>query len=125
MVEGNLGTDFVARRPEFCELATEIAIQIASTGPAYIRKEDVPADVLGAQVERYKQEYIDQGKKPEIAERAAQGKLDAWLKETVLLEQVYVKDDEIKVSDLIRKGIAKIGENVVVRRFVRYQLGGE
>ena len=85
----------------------------------------MPADVLGAQVERFKQEYIEQGKKPEIAERAAQGKVDAWLKETVLLEQVYVKDDKVKMSDLIRNGIAKIGENVVVRRFVRYQLGGE
>lgn len=85
----------------------------------------MPADVLGAQVERFKQEYIEQGKKPEIAERAAQGKVDAWLKEAVLLEQVFVKDDKVKVSDLIRNGIAKIGENVVVRRFARYQLGGE
>ena len=125
MVEVNCETDFVARTPEFRELAHEIAIQIASTGPEYIRKEDVPADVLGAQVERFKQEYIEQGKRPEIAERAAQGKVDAWLKETVLLEQVFVKDDKVKVSDLIRNGIAKIGENVVVRRLVRYQLGGE
>ena len=125
LVEVNCETDFVARTPEFRELAHEIAIQIASTGPEYIRKDDVPADMLGAQVERFKQEYIEQGKKPEIAERAAQGKVDAWLKETVLLEQVYVKDDKVKMSDLIRNGIAKIGENVVVRRFVRYQLGGE
>lgn len=125
MVEVNCETDFVARTPEFRELAHDIAIQVASTGPDYVRKEDVPAEALAAQLARFKQEYVEQGKKPEIAERAAQGKVDAWLKETVLMEQVFVKDDKVKVADLIKNGIAKIGENVVVRRFVRYQLGGE
>ena len=125
LVEVNCETDFVARTPEFLELAHDIAIQIASTGPDFIRKEDVPADVLAAQVERFKKEYIEQGKKPEIAERAAQGKVDAWIKEAVLMEQVFVKDDKVRIADLVKNGIAKIGENVVIRRFVRYQLGGE
>ena len=125
LVEVNCETDFVARTPEFLELAHDIAIQIASTGPDFIRKEDVPADVLAAQVERLKKEYIEQGKKPEIAERAAQGKVDAWIKEAVLMEQVFVKDDKVRIADLVKNGIAKIGENVVIRRFVRYQLGGE
>ncbi|MBX7212768.1 MAG: translation elongation factor Ts [Thermoflexales bacterium] len=125
IVEVNCETDFVARTPEFKELAHDIAIQIASTGPTYVRREDISAETLAEQTARFAKEYIEQGKKPEIAARAAQGKVDAWIKEVVLMEQAFVKDDAMTISELVKNGIAKIGENVVIRRFTRYQLGGE
>ncbi len=123
MVEVNCETDFVARMPEFRELAHDIALQIASNSPTYIRKEDIPAEVAERQMEQFRQEAIAEGKKPEIAERIAAGRMDKFYQEHVLLEQPFVKDDTMKVRDLITAAIAKIGENIVVRRFARYQLG--
>jgi len=125
MVEVNCETDFVARMPEFRELAHELALQIASTAPEYVKKEDVPADVLDAQIAKFKQDAIAEGKKPEIAERIAAGRLDKFYQDSVLLEQVFVRDDKMKIKDLITATVAKCGENIQVRRFVRYQLGGE
>jgi len=125
MVEVNCETDFVARMPEFRELAHELALQIASTSPEYVKKEDVPADVLDAQVAKFKQDAIAEGKKPEIAERIAAGRLDKFYQDSVLLEQVFVRDDKMKIKDLITATVAKCGENIQVRRFTRYQLGGE
>jgi elongation factor Ts len=125
MVEVNCETDFVARMPEFRELAHDLALQIASTAPEYVKKEDVPADVLDAQSAKFKQDAIAEGKKPEIAERIAAGRLDKFYQDSVLLEQVFVRDDKMKIKDLITATIAKCGENIQVRRFVRYQLGGE
>lgn len=123
MVEVNCETDFVAKMPEFRELAHDIAIQIASTAPDYIKKEDIPADVIAAQLETFKQAAVSEGKKPEIAERIATGRMEKFYQDTVLMEQVWVKDDKIKIVDLVKQRIAKIGENIVVRRFARYQLG--
>jgi elongation factor Ts len=125
MVEVNCETDFVARMPEFRDLAHELALQIASTAPDYVRKEDVPADVIEAQMAKFKQDAVAEGKKPEIAERIAAGRLEKFYQDMVLLEQVFVKDDKIKIRDLITNTVAKCGENIQVRRFVRYQLGGE
>lgn len=125
LVEVNCETDFVARTPEFKALAHDIAIQIASTNPKYVRKEDVPADVLSAQTDKYKQDAMNEGKPANIAERIALGRMEKYYQETVLLEQQFVKDDEVKMSELLKSAIAKIGENIVIRRFVRYELGGE
>jgi len=125
LVEVNCETDFVARTPEFKTLAHELALQIASTAPEYVKKDDIPATVIDAKKEMYKQEAVSEGKKPEIAERIALGKLEKYYQEVCLLEQQFVKDDKVKVVDLIKNAVAKIGENVVVRRFVRYEIGGQ
>ncbi len=125
MVEVNCETDFVARMPEFRELAHDVALQIGSTGPQYVRKEDVPANVLEEQVAKFKADAIAEGKKPEIAERVAAGRLEKFYQDTCLLEQVFVKDDKKKVKDLVTETVAKCGENIQIRRFARYMLGGE
>jgi elongation factor Ts len=125
MVEVNCETDFVARMPEFRQLAHDLALHIASAAPVYVTREDVPADVIAAQTAKYKEDAIAEGKKPDIAERIAAGRLEKFYEEHVLLEQPFVKDDKLKVRDLINDAIARCGENIVVRRFVRYQLGEE
>ncbi|MCW1970488.1 MAG: translation elongation factor Ts [Anaerolineae bacterium] len=125
LVEVNCETDFVARTPEFKALAHDIAIQVASTNPKYVRKEDIPADVLSAQTEKYKQDAVNEGKPANIAERIASGRMEKYYQEVVLLEQAFVKDDEVKMSEMLKSAIAKIGENIVIRRFIRYELGGE
>ena len=125
LVEVNCETDFVARTPEFKTLAHDLALQIASGAPLYVRKEDVPAEVVAAKQEQYKQEAIAEGKKPEIAERIANGKMDKFYQEACLLEQQFVKDDKVKISDLIKSAAITTRENIVVRRFVRYEIGGQ
>ncbi|PJF48404.1 MAG: translation elongation factor Ts [Chloroflexi bacterium] len=125
MVEVNCETDFVARMSEFRELAHNLALQIASAAPTYVKKEDVPAEVIAAQTAKFKEDAIAEGKKPEIAERIAAGRMEKFYQDHVLMEQVFVKDDKVKVKDLIAAAIAKCGENIQVRRFVRYQLGEE
>ncbi len=125
MVEVNCETDFVARMPEFRQLAHDLALHIASAAPVYVTREEVPADVIAAQMAKYKEDAIAEGKKPDIAERIAAGRLEKFYEEHVLLEQPFVKDDKLKVRDLINDAIARCGENIVVRRFVRYQLGEE
>ena len=123
MLELNCETDFVAKMPEFRELAHDLALQIASTSPLYVKREDVPAEELAKQTEQFKADAIKEGKKPEIAERIATGRLEKFYVDNCLLEQPYVRDDKVKVSELVKNAIAKIGENIVVRRFARYQLG--
>jgi elongation factor Ts len=125
LVEVNCETDFVARTDEFKALAHDLALQIASSAPGYVKKEDVPAEVVAAKQEQYKQEAIAEGKKPEIAERIAAGRMEKFYQEVCLLEQVFVKDDKVKVADLIKNAIASMRENIVVRRFVRYEIGGQ
>jgi elongation factor Ts len=125
LVEVNCETDFVARTDEFKALAHDLALQIASSAPEYVKKEDIPAAVVDAKKELYKQEAITEGKKPEIAERIAAGRMDKFYQEVCLLEQIFIKDDKVKVVDLIKNAIASMGENIVVRRFVRYEIGGQ
>ena len=125
LVEVNCETDFVARTPEFRALAHDLALQIASAAPEYVRKEDIPANIVEARKEQYKQEAVSEGKKPEIAERIATGKMEKFYQEVCLLEQPFVKDDKVKVSDLIKQAVATTRENIVVRRFVRYEIGGQ
>lgn len=123
LVEVNCETDFVARTPEFKAMAHDIALQVVSMNPKYVKREDVPADVIAEQTEFFKQEAIKEGKKPEIAERIAQGRLNKFYEDNCLMDQVFVKDDKMKISDLLKNAIAKLGENMMVRRFVRYEVG--
>jgi elongation factor Ts len=123
MVEVNCETDFVARNDEFQSFAKEIAMQIAAANPAYISKEDVPESVLLKEKEVMRAQVIDSGKPEKIADKIVEGKITKYYEENCLLEQTYIRDPKIKISDLLSSLIAKIGENLVVRRFVRYQLG--
>jgi len=123
LVEVNCETDFVARTDDFKSLAKDIAMHIAAASPLYVSKEDVPDDV----VEREKAIYRSQveGKPANVVEKIVEGKLEKFYSDVCLLEQVFVKDPEgkKKIKDLLTESIAKLGENIVIRRFVRLQLG--
>ena len=123
LVEVNCETDFVARTEEFQNLVKEIAMQIAAMSPRFVSREDVPSEELEKEKEIYKQAAIAEGKPENIAERIAEGKLNKFYEENCLLEQPYVKKKKKKIEDLIKEHIAKLGENIVVRRFVRIRLG--
>jgi elongation factor Ts len=123
LVEVNCETDFVARTEEFKQLVKDIAMHIAASNPLFTSREDVPEQVI----ENEKEIYLAQisGKPPHIADRIVEGKIERFYNDTCLLEQVFIKDPDqkLKVKDLISEKIAKLGENIVVRRFTRYQLG--
>ncbi|MGQ9571312.1 MAG: translation elongation factor Ts [Thermodesulfovibrionales bacterium] len=123
MVEVNCETDFVARTDDFKELVKDIAMQIAATNPLYISREDVPPDVIESEKEIYRAQIKD--KPQHIIEKIVEGKLDRFYTEACLLEQIFIKDPEQKkrVKDLVFEHIARLGENIVIRRFVRFQLG--
>lgn len=125
LVELNSETDFVARTPEFGALAQTLAMHIAMANPRYLKPEDVPADVREAERATYRQEAEAAGKPAPIVDRIVAGKLDKFYDDVCLLRQPYIKDDKVRVGDLIGQAIAQLGENIVVRRFVRYEIGGE
>ena len=123
LVEINCETDFVARNPDFQEFAKDIAMHIAASAPRYVGREEVPAAVVDKEKEILKAQVIEQGKPENIAEKIVTGRLDKFFKEICLLEQPFVKDTDKTVEQLLNELVAKIGEKIVVRRFVRYQLG--
>lgn len=123
LLELNCETDFVARNELFKELANEIALQIAAMRPQYVKREDIPREVIEKEGEIAREAAIAEGKPAHIAEKIAEGKLEKFFKEVCLLEQSYIKDEKKTVEDLIKEYIAKIGENIQVRRFCRYELG--
>ena len=123
MVEVNCETDFVARNEEFQRFAKEIAMQMAAANPGYISREDVPGSVLAKEKELMKAQVIESGRPENIADKIVQGKMEKFYEETCLLEQAYIRDPKVKIRDLLSSLVAKLGENVVVRRFIRYQLG--
>jgi elongation factor Ts len=125
LVEVNCESDFVALNAQFQELVKEIAMQIAAAKPRYVSSEDVPADILTAEKEIIKAQLGDMKKPPEIMEKIVQGKLGKFFEEVCLLDQPYIREDKLKVRDLITQAVAKIGENIKVRRFVRYEIGQE
>ena len=123
LVEVNCETDFVARTPDFQAFVHDIAMQIVASNPKYVSREDIPADVLENERAIYRQQFLDQGKPERILDRIVDGKLSKFYEETCLLEQPFIKDDDKKVSALITEMIAKLGENIVIRRFSRMQVG--
>lgn len=123
LVEVNCESDFVARNPEFVELVKNIGIHIAASSPQYVSAEDVPPDVLEEEREITRAQFQDSKKPPEIVAKIVDGKLSKFYEEVCLLNQPYVKDDKITIQDLITSFITKFGENIKVRRFVRYELG--
>ena len=125
LLEINSETDFVARNEEFQKLARDIAMHIAMMAPKYVSKDDIPPEELEREREIFKKAAIAEGKPEHIAEKIAEGRLKKYIQEVALLEQPFVKDDKITVGELVQQAIAKMGENIVVRRFCRFELGGE
>jgi elongation factor Ts len=128
LVELNCETDFVARLPEFKELAHEIALQIAAMRPLYLSSEDVPAEVIEQEKENYRTliaQESSQPEPPETVENMVESKLQKFYEEFCLLAQPYIRNEthKLTIKDLITDKVAKIGENIKVRRFVRYELG--
>jgi elongation factor Ts len=123
LVEVNCETDFVARTDGFQALVKDIAMQIAAAAPQYVRREEVPAALLEKEMDIARFQAREQKKPEAIVEKIAQGKVEKFYKEVVLMEQAFVKDDKKTIADVITEAVAKIGENIQVRRFARYVLG--
>lgn len=123
MLEVNCETDFVARNEEFQNLCREVAMQIAANNPTYVKKEEVSEEEVENEKRILKAEAMESGKPENIAEKMVAGRINKFFEEICLLEQPYIRDPKMKVIDLVNNLIAKIGENIVVKRFVRYQLG--
>lgn len=124
MVELNSETDFVANTPEFRQLAKDIALHVASAKPIAVRTEDVPADVVERERRVYTAQVADEKKPEPVKQKIVEGKLKKFFQENVLLEQPFVKDDKVTVGDLVKAMSGKTGEKVEVRRFARFELGG-
>lgn len=123
MLELNCETDFVAKTEDFRALARDIAMQVAAANPGYVRREEVPEEVLTHEREVLRAQAVNEGKPAHIAEKMVEGRLEKYYKENCLLEQPFIKDPDKTINQLITEKIAKIGENISVRRFTRYQLG--
>lgn len=121
LVEVNCETDFVARNEEFKNFVKDLTMQIAACIPAYLKREDVPKEVIDKEADIIKEQ--NKNKPPQALEKIIEGKLNSFYQETCLLEQPFIKDPKIPIKDLLTSLIAKTGENIVIRRFTRYQLG--
>jgi elongation factor Ts len=124
LVEVNCETDFVARTDEFQELVHDLAMQIVAAKPLYLAPEEIPAEVLEQEKSIYRAQMADSGKPEQIVERIVEGKLKKFYEDTCLLEQPFIKDNALTVKELVQQKNALLGENLVVRRFVRFEVGG-
>lgn len=115
-------TDFVARNPEFKELAHDIALQIAALNPLYIKSEDIPEAVINEKKEFYAEELKEEKRPANIKEKIIEGKISKYKEETVLLDQIFIKDQNKKIKDLINEKTAKFGEKIEIGKFIRYEL---
>jgi elongation factor Ts len=123
MVEVNCETDFVARSEQFRKFAHEVALQVAAAAPKYLKEEDIPADVLEHEMEIAKARAREEGKPEAMLEKISQGRIEKYKDEVVLLRQAYIRDDKTTVGKLLLEQVAAIGENIIVRRFARWELG--
>lgn len=123
LVEVNCETDFVARTEEFQTLVNDIAMQIAAMSPRYVQREDVPESVLEHERASYRDQALEEGKPERIIERIVEGRLKKFYTEACLLEQAFIRDDEYTIDEILKSAIAKMGENIVVRHFARFELG--
>ncbi len=123
LVEVNCETDFVAKTDDFKDLTRNIAMHIAASNPVGIRPEDVPQSVIDREMEIYRAQARELGKPEKMIDKIAEGKMAKFYKDNCLLNQAYVRDPNITIADLLNDSIAKIGENITVRRFVRFQTG--
>jgi elongation factor Ts len=123
LVEVNCETDFVARTDDFQQLVKELALHIAAADPRYVRREDVPADVLEKEKEIYRAQFAGSGKPANVIEKIVEGKLGSYYSQVVLLDQPSIRDPNVTVSQLIAQASAKTGENITVGRFARFKVG--
>ncbi|MEW5974559.1 MAG: translation elongation factor Ts [Acidobacteriota bacterium] len=123
LLELNCETDFVAKTPEFQELARDIAMHVAALDPKYVRREEIPATVLDEEREIHRSKALGSGKPPAVIEKIVEGQLSKYFSEVCLLDQPFVKDDKLTVGQLITEKVAQIKENINLRRFVRFKLG--
>jgi elongation factor Ts len=122
LLELNCETDFVAKTDEFKTLGHELCMQIAAANPQYIKAEDVPSEDLEREKEIYRKQALEEGKPANIIERIAEGKVAAFYQDSCLLEQGYIRDPKVKIKDLVADNIAKMGENIIVRRMARFAI---
>ncbi len=123
MVELNCETDFVAKTDDFREFARDVAMHVAAANPVSLSRDDVPAEIVERERQIYVQQALDSGKPENIVEKMVAGKVDRFLSEICLLEQQFVKNPEKSIQDMLTELIGKMGENVSIRRFVRFQVG--
>ncbi len=125
MVEVGCETDFVAKNDDFVAFAKDIAMHIAAANPLGITREEVPEDVVAREKEIYVQQALDSGKPENIVEKMVGGKVEKFLSEITLLDQKFVKNPDLTIQDLLNEVVAKMGENISIKRFARFQVGGE
>ena len=123
LIEVDCETDFVAKTPAFRELARALAMQVAAAAPLAVSRDGLDPEVVEREMSIYRQQAVESGKPPEIVEKIATGKLEKWYQEVCLLDQAYIKDPDRKVSDVVNEAVQRLGENVVVRRFTRFEVG--
>jgi elongation factor Ts len=123
LVEINCESDFVARTEDFQGLAREIAMHVAAASPQYVRREDIPADVLERERAIYRAQMEGQNKPPQVIEKIVEGKLNSFYEQVCLLDQPSIRDPKVTIGQLVQAAIAKLGENIAVPRFVRFKLG--
>ncbi len=123
LVEVNCETDFVARTDEFKELVDDIALQVAATAPLALTREELDKELVEKEKEIYRSQALEEGRPEHVVDKIVEGRLEKFYEEVCLLEQSFIKDPEKKIGDLVKELSAKVGENIVIRRFSRFQLG--
>ena len=123
LVEINCETDFVAKNDDFKEFAKNIAMHITATNPVSIRQEDVPEETIDKEKEIYRGQVLEMGKPEKIVDKIVEGKLKKYFKDNCLMNQAYVRDPNITIEDLLNETVAKIGENIIIKRFARFKIG--
>ena len=123
LIEVNCETDFVARTDEFQSLVKNLAMHIAAAAPLGVSRDDIPSDLLAKEKELFRAQALEEGKPAAVVDKIVQGRVEKFYAEAALLDQIYVKDNDKKVGDLVNEAIAKLGENIKVARFARFQLG--
>jgi elongation factor Ts len=125
IIEVNCETDFVARTPEFQTLVKDLAMQVVASRPRWLKPEDVPAEVIEQEKAIYRKQLEEEGKPEHIMDRIIEGKLKKFYDENCLLEQAFIKDPDIKIKDMVTNAVARLGENIRIRRFARFEVGAE
>lgn len=125
MVELGCETDFVAKNDDFREFARDVAMHIAASSPVAITREEVPADVVSREKDIYVQQALDSGKPEAIVEKMVSGKIEKFLAEIVLLEQKFIKNPDLSIQDILNELVGRIGENISIKKFARFQIGVE
>ena len=123
LVEVNCETDFVAKTEDFQAFTKNIAMHIAASSPLFIKREDVPQKLIDKEIDIYRTQAIEQKRPENVIDKFVQGKLEKYYQEVCLLEQAYIRDPNMTIQDLLKETVAKLGENIAIKRFVRFQLG--